>query len=96
MRAIESPMRRLALRFPKGAMLLPPAWERRQTQPLRDDAVHMLEQEDFGQQVLVLRAGLQLAHRLVADFEQFRSRDRVLVFLEPLQEELLILLLQRA
>src|SRR5712691_2629143 len=93
---IEAPVRGLALGFPKGAMLLPPAWKRRQTQPLRDDAVHVLEQEDFGQQILVLRAGLQLAHGLVADFEQFRSRDRVLVFLEPLQEELLILLLQRA
>src|SRR5260370_14343164 len=95
-RAVESPVRGLALRFPKGTMLLPPAWERRQAQPLRDDAVNMLEKEDFGQQVLVLRAGLQLAHCLVADFEQLRARDRVLVFLEPLQEELLILLLQRA
>src|SRR5438045_5222920 len=96
MRAIESPVRGLALRFPKGAMFLPPPWERWQTQPARDDAVDMLEQEDFGQQVLVLRAGLQLAHRLVADLEQLRSRNRVLVFLEPLQDELLILLLQRA
>src|SRR5437588_5034654 len=96
MRAIESPMRGLALRFSEGAMFLPPPWERRQTQPARDDAVDMLEQEDFGQQVLVLRAGLQFAHRLVADLEQLRSRNRVLVFLEPLQDELLILLLQRA
>src|SRR5438874_8705979 len=47
MRAIESPVRGLALRFPKGAMFLPPPWERWQTQPARDDAVDMLEQEDL-------------------------------------------------
>jgi len=49
-------MRRLALRFAQRAMLLTPARERRQPQAPRDDAIDMLEQQHFGEQVLVLRA----------------------------------------
>src|SRR5687768_4691419 len=96
MRPVESPVRRLALRLAQGAMLLFPARERRQPQPARNDPIHMLEQQHLGQQVLILRARLQLAHRFVADPQQLFPRDRVLVFLEPLEDELLVLLLQRA
>src|SRR5437879_8819227 len=55
----------------------------------------MLEQQHFGEEILILRARLQLAHGLVADFQQLRARHRVLVFLEPLQNEFLIFLLER-
>src|SRR5882762_4256045 len=77
-------------------MLLAPARERRQAQSPRDDAVHMLEQEHLGEEILILRARLQLAHGFVADLEQLSPRDRVLVLLDPLQDELLVLLFQRA
>jgi len=58
------------------------------------DAIDMLEQQHFGEQILILRARLQLPHRFVADPEQLRTRHVVFVLLEPLQDELLILLLE--
>src|SRR5205814_526569 len=74
MAAIESPVRRLALRFSQCPMLLAPAREGRQAQAPRDDAIDMLQQEHLSEQVLVLRAGLQLTHRFVADLQQLRPR----------------------
>src|SRR2546427_192159 len=71
--------------------LMTSAWN----EPPGDDAVDMLEQQHFGEEILILRARLQLAHGLVADFQQLRARHRVLVFLEPLQNEFLIFLLER-
>src|SRR5712671_3606007 len=56
----------------------------------------MLEQQHLGEQVLILGARLQLPHRFVADLQQLRPRHRVFVFLEALQDELLILLLERS
>src|SRR5205809_5995267 len=56
----------------------------------------MLEQQHFREQILILSARLQLPHRFIADLQQLRARDGVLVLLEPLQDELLILLLERA
>jgi len=47
-----------------------------------------------GEQVLILGARLQVAHGLVADFQEIRARHRVLVLLEPLENELLIRLLE--
>jgi hypothetical protein len=77
-------------------MLLAPARERGQAQAPGDDAVDVLEQQHFGEEVLPRGALLELAYRLVADLQQFLSRERVLVFLDALQQELLILLLERA
>ncbi len=93
---VEPPVGGLPLRLAQGPVLLAPTRERRQAQPSRDDAVHVLEEEHLGEQVLILGTRLQLAHRLVTDLEQVRTRDRVLVFLDALQNELLVLLLERA
>ena len=89
-------MCRRPLRFTQRAMLLTPARKRRQPQAAGDDAIDMLEQQHFRKQVLVLSARLQLAHRLVADLQELRPRDRVLVLLQPLENELLVLLLERS
>src|SRR6267143_1749174 len=43
-------------------MLLPPAWKRRQTQPLRDDAVHVLEQLQEELLILLLQRARRPAH----------------------------------
>ena len=96
MPAIEAPMRRLALRLAQRAMLLAPARKRGEAQAAGDDPVDVLEQQHFGEQILVLRARLELAHRLVTDFEQLGAGYCVLVLLEPLQNELLVLLFERA
>src|SRR5260370_9355263 len=56
----------------------------------------MLEQQHLGEQVLRGRGLLQLAHRFVADLEQRVARQRVLVLLDALQQEFVILLLERA
>src|SRR6266567_4177234 len=77
-------------------MLLAPARERRESQASGDDAIDMLEQQHFGEEVLLRGALLELAYRLVADLQQVFSCERVLVFLDALQQELLVLLLERA
>src|SRR6266550_84600 len=92
----EPPMRRRALRGAQGAVLLAPARERRQAQPPRDDAVDVLEQQHLGEEVLPRGALLELAHRLVADLQQRFAGEPVLVLLDALQQELLVLLLERA
>src|SRR6266550_6304772 len=92
----EAPVRGGALRRAQRAMLLAPARERREAQPPGDDAVDVLEQQDFGEEVLLRGALLELAYRLVADLQQVCSRERVLVFLDALQQELLIFLFERA
>src|SRR3989454_174636 len=56
----------------------------------------MLEQQHFRKQILVLGTRLQLAHCLVADLQKLGARYRILVLLQPLQDELLILLFQRS
>src|SRR6266581_5664692 len=56
----------------------------------------MLEQQHFGEEILLLRDRLQLARGFIADFQQLGARHGVLVLLEPLQNEFLILLLERA
>src|SRR5204863_148038 len=76
------------------AVLLTPPRERQQAQASRDDAVHVFEQQHLGEQVLSCRARLQLAHRLVADLEQLLAAQGVLVLLDPLQQELVVLLLE--
>src|SRR6266568_7605808 len=77
-------------------VLLPPPWKRRQPQPPGDDPVHVLEQQHLGEQVLPGRVLLQLAHGLVPDLQQLLARERVLVLLDALQDELLVFLLERA
>src|SRR6266511_4120509 len=79
-------------------VLLAPAREGGKPQPPRDDAVHVLEQQHLGEQVLPPPrcVRLELAHRLVADLEQLLARQGVLVTLDSLQQELLVLLLERA
>src|ERR1700752_140932 len=77
-------------------MLLLPARERGQPQPPRDDPVDMLEQQHLGEQILILGARLQLAHCFIADPKELFAWHGVLVFWEPVQDELLILLLERA
>ena len=96
MRAVESPVRRLPLRFAQGPVFLPPPRERRQPQPLCDNTIDVLEQQHLGEQVLILRGCVQLAHGLIADLQQLGARHGVLVLLESLQDELLIFLLERA
>src|SRR5438046_2052269 len=91
---IEPPMGRSPLRGARRAVLLTPPRERRQAQASRDDAVHVFEQQHLGEQVLSCRARLQLAHRLVADLEQLLAAQGVLVLLDPLQQELVVLLLE--
>src|SRR5438874_5889576 len=92
----EAPMRRGALRGAQRAVLLAPAGERRQPQPPGDEAVDVLEQQHLGEEVLPRGVLLELAHRLVADLQQLLAGERVLVLLDPLQQELLVLLLERA
>src|SRR5690242_2279558 len=77
-------------------MLLPPARKRRQPQPPDDDPVDVLEQQDLGEEVLTGGALFELPHGLVADFHQLLAREGVLVLLDALQQELLVLLLERA
>ena len=89
-------MRRLALRLTQRAVLLPPALKRREPQPAGDEPVHVLEQQHLGEQVLVLGVRLQLAHRFVADTQQLLPRHGVLVLLDAVEQELLVLLLERA
>src|SRR5436305_1083068 len=93
---LEAPVRRLALGGAQRAVLRAPAGERRQPEPPRDDPVDVLEQQHLGEQVLAGRALLQLAHGFVSDLEQLRARQPVLVLLDALQQELLVLLLERA
>src|SRR5947208_1185490 len=95
MLGVEPPVRGLALRIAQRAVLLLPALERRQAQPAGDEPVHVLEQQHFGEQVLVLGVRLQLAHGLVADAQQFLTGYGVLVLLDALEQKLLILLLGR-
>src|SRR5207249_2845206 len=59
-------------------------------------AVDVLEQQHLGEEVLPSGVLLELAHRLVADLQQLLAGERVLVLLDPLQQELLVLLLERA
>src|SRR6266702_139400 len=93
---LEAPVRRLALRGAQRAVLRAPAGERRQPEPPRDDSVDVLEQQHFGEEVLSCRVLLQRAHRLGPDLDQLLARQPVLVLLDALQQELLVLLLQRA
>src|SRR5207248_10315015 len=93
---VETPMLRCALRGSQRAVLLAPAGERRQPQPPGDDAVDVLEQQHLGEEVLPRGARLELAYRLVADLQQLLAGERVLVLLDALQQELLVLLLERA
>src|SRR3989441_12878989 len=95
MLGVEPPVRGLALRIAQRAVLLLPALERRQAQPAGDEPVHVLEQQHFGEQVLVLGVRLQLAHGLVADAQQFLTGYGVLVLLDALEQKLLVLLLGR-
>src|SRR2546425_1147779 len=92
----EAPVRRGALRRAQRSMLLAPARERGQSQAPDDDAIDVLEQQHFGEEVLPCGALLELAYRLVADLQQVRSCECVLVLLDALQQELLVLLLERA
>src|SRR3990172_2900269 len=71
-----------------------PAGERRQSQPPLNDAIAVLEQQHFGEQILVTAAVLQLAHRLVADREQILARQPVFVLIDALENELLVFLAQ--
>src|SRR2546426_6304324 len=92
----EAPVRGSALRRAQRSMLLAPARERGQSQAPGDDAIDVLEQQHLGEEVLPCGALLELAYRLVADLQQVRSCERVLVLLDALQQELLVLLLERA
>src|SRR5438552_18412725 len=57
----------------------------------------MLQQQHLGEQVLPRRRALfQLPHRLVPDLEQLLAGQSVLVLLDALQQELVVLLLERA
>jgi len=60
------------------------------------DPVDVLEQQDLGEEVLTGGALFELPHGLVADFHQLLAREGVLVLLDALQQELLVLLLERA
>src|SRR5207253_2158813 len=61
-----------------------------------DGAQVVLDQQHLGEEVLPRGVLLELAHRLVADLQQLLAGERVLVLLDPLQQELLVLLLERA
>ena len=93
---LEAPVRRLPLRESERAVPLPPARERGQAQAPRDEAVHVLEQQHLGEEVLSRGVRLELPHRFVADLEQLFPCEGVLVFLDALQHELLVLLLEGA
>src|SRR5438477_429669 len=57
----------------------------------------MLQQQHLGEQGLPRRRALfQLPHRLVPDLEQLLAGQSVLVLLDALQQELVVLLLERA
>src|SRR2546429_7286204 len=92
----QAPVRGCPLCGPQGAVLLAPARERGEPQPPDDDAVYMLEQQHLGEQILPRRAPFQLAHGLVPDLEQLFAGEGVLVLLDALQQELVVLLLERA
>src|SRR5438477_590001 len=87
---------RSPLRSRGRAGLLAPTRERGEPQPPYNDAVHMLQQQHLGEQVLPRRRALfQLPHRLVPDLEQLLAGQSVLVLLDALQQELVVLLLER-
>ena len=92
---LEAPVGRRALGCAQGAMLLAPARKRRQPQAPDDDAVDVLEQQDFGEEVLPGGALLELPDGFVADLHELLARERILVLLDALEQEFLILLLER-
>ena len=66
----------------------------RQAQPLEDDTVDFVAEQQLGQ--CELRCGGQRRHRIVADAEQNATRHRLLVVLDFLLDEQLVLVLERA
>ena len=89
---LQSPMGRRLLRLADLGVLLTPAFERGEPEPLPDDVVHGLLHDDFGEEVLAFGGILDLEGGVVAEPKQLVPRERVLVVLDPLEDVLLVVL----
>ena len=85
-------MRGLALCFSEPEMTGAPTAEARQVQATHDETVDMFQHQNLGEQQLFFRPDFQLFHGLIGDRHEFIACKLLLELLDPLEEELFILL----